>query len=85
MDAAILMINNQRIPLDDDADIRTLITNVMAAVLEGGAFVHIDGRHGDEYDVLVTPSTQVIVRYKSMSFESGDSSGPWTAAIDLDM
>ncbi len=85
MDAAILLINDQRIPLDKGADISALITNVMTAVLEGGGFVHIDGRHGAEYDVLVTPATQVMVRYKTMSFESGSSNGPWTSAIDLNM
>lgn len=85
MDAAILLINDQRIPLDNGADMSALITNVMTAVLEGGGFVHIEGRHGDEYDVLVTPATQVMVRYKTMSFESGNTNGPWTSAIDLDM
>jgi hypothetical protein len=85
MDAAILLINDQRISLDEGADVGALITNVMTAVLDGGGFVHIDGRHGDTYDVLVTPATQVTVRYKTMSFESGTTTGPWTAAIDLDM
>lgn len=85
MDAALLLINDQRIPLDDDADVSALISNIMTAVLDGGGFVHIAGRRGDEYDVLVTPATQVMVRYRSMSFESGTTTGPWTAAIDLDM
>ncbi len=85
MNAVILVINDQRIPVGDDADLSALIGRIMTAVIEGGGFVHIMGRHGDEYDVLVTPATQVIVRYKTMSFESGTPYGPWTAGIDLDI
>ncbi len=85
MDAAVLMINNQRIPLADDANMGALISEVMSAVDDGGGFVHIDGQHGDAYDVLVTPATQVMVRYRTISFESGGTGGPWTSAIDLDM
>lgn len=85
MDAAILMINEQRIALSEDADMSALITHVMTAVLDGGGFVHIDGQHGEEYDVLVTPATQVMVRYRTMTFESGTPLGPWTAGIDLEI
>ncbi len=85
MDAAILMINDQRISLSDDADMSALITDVMTAVIDGGGFVHIDGQRGEEYDVLVTPATQIIVRYRTMSFESGTTLGPWTAGIDLEL
>ncbi len=85
MDAAILMINEQRIVMNDEADMSTLITSVMTAVIDGGGFVHIDGQHGDTYDVLVTPATQIMVRYRTMSFESGNPHGPWAASIDLDL
>ena len=85
MDAAVLMINNQRIPLAENADMGALISEVMTAVDEGGGFVHIDGQHGDAFDVLVTPATQVMVRYRTISFEAGSSAGPWTSTIDLDM
>lgn len=85
MDAAILLINEQRIALSGDADMSALITNVMTAVVAGGGFVHIDGQNGDTYDVLVTPATQIMVRYHTMSFESGTTLGPWAAGIDLEI
>jgi len=85
MNEAILMINDQLIPLNDQADPKCLIAGIMAAVIDGGGFVRINGHHGDEYDVLMTPATQVIVRYKTMSFESGTPQGPWTSNLDLDL
>lgn len=85
MDAAILMINEQRIALSDDADLSAVISDVMRAVIAGGGFVHINAQGGDEYDVLVTPATQVTVRYRTMSFESGTPLGPWTAGINLEI
>jgi hypothetical protein len=85
MSATILMINNQRIPLNDGADVRALISDVMSAVIDGGGFVHIDGRNGEEYEVLVSAATPVMVRHGVMAFESGATGGPWTSAIDLDM
>ncbi|MDO9589595.1 MAG: hypothetical protein Q7J04_00445 [Microcella sp.] len=85
MSSTILTINSQRIPLEDDADVRSLITDVMSAVMDGGGFVHIDGKNGEEYEVLVSAATPVMVRHGTMAFESGSTGGPWTSGIDLDM
>lgn len=85
MNEAILMINDQRIPLNDQADPDVLIANIMAAVIDGGGFVHINGQGGNEYDVLVTPVTRVIVRHTTVSTDAGTVQQTWTPAIDLDV
>ncbi|WP_439565565.1 hypothetical protein [Microcella sp.] len=85
MTAALLMINNERIALADDADLPTLIAEIMSAIDQGGAFVHIDGGRGDQYDVLITEATHVMVRHGSVSFEAGTPAGPWNSSIDLDI
>ncbi len=85
MTAALLLINNERIALADDADLPTLIAEIASALAQGGAFVHIDGSHGDHYDVLITESTHVMVRHVGLSFEAGTPVGPWSSSIDLDI
>ena len=86
--STILTINHQHIPLADDANVDELVRAVVGAVHDGGGFVRIIGRHGDQYDVLITAATPVMVRHGSMAFESsatGATSGPWITSIDLDM
>lgn len=85
MTAALLMINNERIALAEDVDLSTLIAEIMNALSQGGAFVHIDGGRGDQYDVLITDATHVMVRHGSLSFEAGTPAGPWNSSIDLDI
>ena len=84
-DAVLLMINGQRIPLRESADVLRVMTDIVSAVHEGGGFVHIDGRHGDQYDVLVTSATHVMVMQTGMAFEAGGLSASWTSSIDLDI
>ncbi|OYX53355.1 MAG: hypothetical protein B7Y93_07770 [Micrococcales bacterium 32-70-13] len=85
MTAALLLINNERITLADDADLPALIAAIMTALDHGGAFVHIDGGRGDQYDVLITEGTQIIVRHGSASVEIVAPDGPWNSSIDLDI
>ncbi len=83
--STILTINHQHIPLADDVEVDDLIKAVISAVRDGGGFVRIIGRHGDQYDVLVTAATPVTVRHGSAAFESTSTGGPWITSIDLDM
>ena len=85
MTAALLLINNERITLADDADLPALIATIMTALDHGGAFVHIDGGRGDQYDVLITEGTQIIVRHGRPSVEVVAPEGPWNSSIDLDI
>ena len=85
MTDATLVINDQRIPLSDETDVRDLIGDMMNAVAAGGSFVHIEGWHGRSYDVLVSSATQVLISHGSITFEAGTSEGPWVSSFDLDI
>lgn len=85
MNSAVLMINNQRIPLREDADLRGLIAELTSALDQGGGFVHVRGLYNDAYDVLVTAATQIIVRHGSVTIEVGGDHEPWNSSVDLDI
>ncbi len=85
MTAALLLINNERIALADDIDLSALIAEIITALEHGGAFVHIDGGRGDQYDVLITEATQIMVRHGRLSIEVVAPEGPWNSSIDLDI
>lgn len=79
-----LVIHDTRIALADDADVSGLIEEILKGVRSGGSVVHVVGRFGHEYDVVVTPLTQALV-CRGLAV-SGDHSadGPWISGIDLD-
>lgn len=79
-----LILNDQRIPLSDDTDLRALIGELLNAVRVGGAVVHLVDRHGREYDVVATPSTHALICHGSASFEEGTPHGPWISSVNLD-
>jgi len=85
MNDATLVINAQSIPLSDETDPQALIIDMMNAMVAGGAFVRIEGRHGRSYDVLITASTQVLFSHGLTTFEAGATTGPWASSIDLDI
>lgn len=85
MNEATLVINDQRIALSDETDVRVLIAAMMSAVETGGDFVHVDGWHGRSYDILVTSATHVLIAHGAITFEAGSSDGPWVTSIDLDI
>ncbi len=81
---ATLVVNDHRIPLSVYTDVPSLIQDVTTAVASGGAFVHVESRHGRTYDVLVNPTTQVLICRELVLIESDSIDAPWNLTADLE-
>lgn len=82
--AATLLVNDHRIPLSVHTDVPSLIDDVTSAVDSGGAFVHVEGRLGRTYDVLINPATQVLVCRELVFLEPEALDAPWDLRVDLE-
>ena len=81
---ATLVINQVRIALADAVDTTALIGEVVQAVRSGGAVVHVVARDGVEYDIVVTPATQALIRYQHTTTDDHAGDGPWLSTLELD-
>lgn len=79
-----LVIHDTRIPLADDADVQGLIEEILAGIRSGGAVVHVAGRFGREYDLIVSPATRALVCHGVVASGDHSDDGPWIAGDDLD-
>lgn len=79
-----LLIDDQRVPLRDDTDLDQLIDDLLNAVRASGAFVHIEGRFGRAYDVLVTPTSKVLVYHQRAPEAPSLLDAPWSSGVDLE-
>lgn len=79
-----LLIDDQRVPLRDDTDLDQLIDDLLNAVRAGGAFVHIEGRYGRAYDVLVTPTSRVLAYHQKAPKAPSPLDAPWLSDVDLE-
>lgn len=81
---ATLVVNHVRIALPDAVDTNALIDEVVLAVRSGGAIVHVIGRDGVEYDIVVTTATQALIRYQHAMTDDHAGDGPWLSTLELD-
>ena len=80
-----LVVNGHRIPLAESTDLQALMAELTQAVTGGARFVHLDGLWGHTYDVMVTPSTHVLLSHAPRAFDVGVFDDPWTDMFDLDI
>ena len=81
MASVTLIIDNQHISLGASVDIPELTAKIVNAVRDGGDFVHVNGAHGIDFDILVTPRTEAIIR----TAESGlDTTAPDTGWVQIE-
>lgn len=81
---ATLMVNDHRIPLSNQTDVAELIDDVTNAAANGGAFVHVEGRHGRAYDVMVNAHTHVVLCHEHVLLNPPARNGPWTLGVSLE-
>lgn len=81
---ATLTVNRVRIALSDSVDTSALISEMATAVRSGGAVVHVVARDGIEYDIVVTPATQALIRYQPVMTDDHADDGPWVSTFELD-
>ena len=79
-----LVIHDTRIALTSDTDVSGLIEEILKSVRAGGGVVHVRGRFGQHYDVIVTPSTQAIICHEPSGDDDHSTDGPWLRSVDLD-
>lgn len=79
-----LVIHDTRIALTSDADVSGLIEEILTGVRAGGGVVHVRGRFGQHYDVIVTPSTQAIICHEPARDDDHSTDGLWLTSVDLD-
>lgn len=81
---ATLLINDHRIALHADVNLKVVLAAILKAVLSGGGFVSVAGPRGQSYDILITPITQVLMRHDSISDDDDERDEPWTTTMDLE-
>lgn len=81
---ATLVIHQQSIDLNDDADPGAILDEILIGVRSGGLIISVAGRHGDVYDLIVTPSTQAYIYRRGASAGDHTLDGPWLSELGLD-
>lgn len=79
-----MLIDDQRILLRDEENLNQLIDDLQNAVRAGGAFVHIEGRLGRSYDVLVTPTSKVLVYHHDAPESPSLLDAFWSSGFELE-
>lgn len=79
-----LLINDQRIQISPDVDLTMLMQNIARTALRGGGFVRVIGLHGHEFDIRITPTTQIILRYDAEVVDGPEIDEPWATEVDLE-
>jgi len=82
--SATLLIDDQRIFIAPDYDLPRLIRELTAAIDRGGAFVHVTGRYGHEFDILVTPTTHIVLQHEAVQVDVPEVDEPWAPGADLE-
>lgn len=80
----VFMIDDHRISLCADTDVRALAAEIMKAVLAGGAFVHLSATRGRSFDVLVTKRSRIMLWHRDLAVMTAEPDAPWQTGVDLE-
>lgn len=84
MTTTTLTIDDHRITLREDADVSELAGSIVAAVREGGDFVHVDDARGQSYDVLITSHSRAMITQTEPALDTTMPDRGWTPSLELD-